>query len=569
MKISSTYHLTIFGMMCRSVGSEYSKRVETSMREGGLSAALAVERPSPSEYTTPDSFRDDYLISSYLSKYELSSDNSRLENEAITQYKDTERTLATVNLNLRRGSSYAGVEGIISDARRKISSILGFGKPANDSLNLNEFAACVDWGPGATSTLMSKDSQLDNKILERQLGVTRRALKYAHAYLRYDTSFVSARFGFPVEQCSLLPGEFHVHEYDRFTTVPKSWKSRRSIAIQPTLNLFLQKGIGRMIRKRLRRDGIDLDDQSRNQSLAHRAFLEHYATIDLAKASDSVSTELVRLLLPPEWFEIMDDLRTHYTKIGDDLIRLEKFSAMGNGFTFELESLIFYALCWAVVRKEANDQETEIAVYGDDIIVASKHAARVIDVLSYCGFSTNVDKTFVDGPFYESCGKHFFNGQDVSPVYQKKVMGTLPELIRAHNRLFRWCTNGSFFFDRFRYVLDMLSQACTTLMCGFNRRKRLHIKCPRIPWWLDGDDGLLSNETFKCDQNSIFHLKVLSFQPSRKTADNYALLATTFRKGVVVSSPYMGLLSLRGVGKYQIRTRRVLRVRSDVLAVIS
>lgn len=567
MKTSSTLHQTVFGQMCREVNSEYSLRVEKSMRAGGLVAALKVAMKPHAEYLTPRSFRDDYLISSYLSKIELSQDNSRLESEAIAQFKETELRLESVNRFLSRGSSSAGVEGIISDARRKILSILGNGHPGRASFDLDEFAYGVDWGPGATATLKSQVSTLDNKILEPQLSVTRRALKYAHAYFRYDTSFVSARFGFPVEQCTLLPSEFHVRESDRFTTVPKSWKSRRSIAIQPTLNLFFQKGVGKMLRNRLRRDGINLDDQSRNQKLAARAFFEHYATIDLAKASDSVSTVLIRLLLPDDWFCVMDDLRTHSTDIDGEELRLNKFSAMGNGFTFELESLVFYALCWAVVRKEANDQTSEIAVYGDDIIVANKHAPRVIEVLKYCGFETNVDKTFVEGPFYESCGKHYFQGVEVTPLYQKKLLSDLPEVIRAHNRLFRWCIVGDnrFYDTRFRVLLDMLSQVCQRLMETFSRRKKALKKVPRIPWWMEGDDGLLANFTLPCDRNHISNIEVITFRPAKQGADGYALLANTLRKGVIVETPYMGLLSLRGVGKYQLSRRRVVRRRADVL----
>lgn len=581
MKNSSTLHNTIFGAMCRAVGSDYANDIEKQYREGGLNA-ISAYRPNPSAYSTPHSFRDDYLIYSYLSKFELSQDKEKLEKEAVVQFKETESRMLSVNRHLRTGSASRGVEGIISDARRKISSILGYGRPLCDSFNMNEFAERVDWGPGATATLVSEVSTLDKKILEPQLSVTRRAIRYALAYLCYDTNFVSARLGFQAERATLLPSEFNVIEYDRFTTVPKSWKSRRAIAIQPTMNLFLQKSVGSMIRKRLLRCGIDLDDQSRNQNLACRAYFEHYATIDLAKASDSVSTELVRLLLPDDWFQVMNDLRTHQTKIDDEVLTLNKFSAMGNGFTFELESLIFYALSWAVVRDESDDRESEIAVYGDDIIVSSKHALRLIDVLSYCGFETNVDKTFVSGPFYESCGKHFFQGADVSPIFQKKMLKGLPELMRGHNRLFRWCSVAGVIDNRFDHILSML-YACSvrehriyfSQQFHFRQRKRAKKKLlteqmidsafPRIPFWLEGDDGILTNDIFATDVNRKLTLKVLSFRPFKVKADNYALFATAIRKGVVVSSPYLGLLSKRGVGKFHYCERVVYRYNNGVL----
>lgn len=568
MKNSNTLHLEILLSMCKQVSSEYSKLVQHALASGGFLNALRVKMPKPEEYSTHNSFRDDYLISNYLSKFEGSTNLKTLENEAILQFKETEGRLLDVNRHLRSGSCNAGVEGIISDARRKISAILGYGNHLKDSFNLNEFAACVDWGPGATATLKSTDCTMDKKILEPRLGVTRRALRYALAYLRFDTSFVSARLGFQSEQCTLLPSEFYIDESDRFTTVPKSYKSRRSICIQPTLNLFFQKAIGRMIRKRLQRDGINLDDQSRNQKLASEAYAKGFATIDLARASDSVSTELVRLLMPNDWFEHMDNLRTRSTNIDSEVHTLNKFSAMGNGFTFELESLIFYALSWACVRCEADDRESEIAVYGDDIIVHSRHAERLIAVLKYCGFETNVDKTFVSGPFYESCGKHFFTGLEVTPVYQKKALTTLPEIIRAHNRLYRWSVRNEWFDKRFSDIFVRLSYEANKLLDTFSKRKMCRVKVPVIPWWLEGDDGLLTNDKFVADKHGILHIKVLSFVPLKVKAENYALLATSLRKGVVVSSPYNGLLSKRGVGKFQFRVRRVYRTRADVLMEI-
>ncbi|DAD52739.1 TPA_asm: RNA-directed RNA polymerase, partial [ssRNA phage SRR7976323_3] len=550
MKNSSTLHITAFAMMCRKVGSDYSNAVEKSLRENGFASIHDVAFPNFREYSTPDAFRDDYMIKCFLSKLNLSQDKEELTNKCIAQFKETELRLSTVNRNLRRGSAFSGVEGIISDARRKISSILGYGRPSKDSFNLNEFAEGVDWGPGATSTLNSRVATLDKKILEPQLSVTGRALRYALAYLRYDTNFVSARLGLQAEQCTLLPGEFHVTEHDRFTTVDKKWNARRSISIQPTMNLFLQKGVGKMIRRRLQRCGINLDDQSRNQFLASRAFEEGLATIDLANASNSVSTELVRLLLPSDWFDVLNDLRTHSTDINGEIIRLEMFSSMGNGFTFELESLIFYALCWAVVRSEANDEESAIAVYGDDIIVASMHASRLITVLSYCGFETNVDKTFVSGPFYESCGKHFFEGKDVSPIFQKKLPNDLYEIIRMHNRIFRWCIRGDHLDTRFRIILDILYQAGSLCM-PFSQRKGTRLTAPRQPHWLEGDTGFCLNEKFRHDQNGIFRLWAVIFSSKKIKADNHALFSNTIRKGVVVDSPYKGLLSLRGVGKHQ------------------
>ena len=52
-------------------------------------------------------------------------------------------------------------------------------------------------------------------------------------------------------------------------TVPKSYKTNRVIAIEPSWSMFFQKGVGRMIRKRLERFGqLHPDAQERAKNFA-------------------------------------------------------------------------------------------------------------------------------------------------------------------------------------------------------------------------------------------------------------------------------------------------------------
>jgi hypothetical protein len=554
-------------ILSKQVGTDYSAAIAKAIAEDGYLRALKLGAPKPQEYSHPDIFRADYLCYSYLSKFEGYVDTDNLADEAISSFLQTEQVVGKVNHFLAYGSAKSGVEGIISDARRKVIRILDRVDLTCDKFPYKEFIEGCDWGPGATATLKSRDARLDKKILERPLSVTSRALPYMRSYISYDTSMGSARLGFQAESYSPLPCEFQVVEYDRFTTVPKNWKTRRSIAIQPTANLFLQKGIGRMIRNRLRRDGIDLDDQSRNQILASRAFKDGYATIDLAKASDSVSSELVDLLLPPSWVIPMRDLRTRFTKIGDHMHHLNKFSAMGNGFTFELESLIFYSLLYATIRCEARDFESEIAVYGDDLIVHQKHFKRVVEVLNYCGFSINDDKSFSEGHFFESCGKHYFGGFDVTPVFQKKIVNSLPEAMRCSNRLFRWAHFSEGFLDRRVRLAWEASVSYADRFLDFGFRKKLKV-LPRAPYYLEGDDYILWPDfVVPRNRSSTYRIKAISFAPEKIRADGYALLSYSLKR-VVTDSPFRDFLSLRGFGKYRYSTRLVLGRGTDVLSWI-
>ncbi len=222
----------------------------------------------------------------------------------------------------------------------------------------------------------------------------------------------------------------------RLTFVPKTAKTDRSIVVEPLVNTYLQKGVGSYIRDRLRDSGCNLNSQAKNQRFALLGSRDgSYATIDLSSASDTISRELVAALLPYDWWSLLDDLRTHRISMPDGSdIWLEKFSSMGNGFTFELESLIFFALAKLVVT------DGEVSVYGDDIIVPTPFYSEMTRALEMFGFTVNTEKSFSSGPFRESCGKDFFAGVDVRPCYVKDRL-SIKELFRLHNFFVRNCRN--------------------------------------------------------------------------------------------------------------------------------
>jgi hypothetical protein len=256
-----------------------------------------------------------------------------------------------------------------------------------------------------------------------------------------------------------LPAEQQAEELFEFvpgnkvTTVPKNAKVDRCIAIEPDLNMYVQKGIGAMIRSRLKRVAVNLDDQTHNQRLAKEASLTGLlATIDLSSASDTVSLKLVELLLPDDWTEAIKQSRSDRGVMPDgELITYQKVSSMGNGFTFELESLIFWALCSSVMSllKPASRQ---LAVYGDDLIVPVENCHTILWLLRFLGFTPNQKKTFLKGPFRESCGKHYFLGVDVSPFYIKKDVESSDRLISVANSIRNWSLTS--------FGLDPLLKTC-------------------------------------------------------------------------------------------------------------
>jgi len=160
------------------------------------------------------------------------------------------------------------------------------------------------------------------------------------------------------------------------------------------------------------------------------------ATIDLSSASDTISKELVWLLLPESWAQALDIARTGDVTLPDgNSIELAKFSSMGNGFTFELESLIFYALARAVCELDGEDTRN-LSVFGDDIIVPTGATETLTRVFQLLGFTVNTGKTFSQGPFRESCGADYLFGYSIRPFYQRDLVSDRT-LFSMHNFFIR------------------------------------------------------------------------------------------------------------------------------------
>lgn len=249
--------------------------------------------------------------------------------------------------------------------------------------------------PGATATRSRRKSLPFMKVTMKP-ECTPRALPYIEALYSY--------YGYkkPRPRLSL---------WNRVEAVPKNWKTHRTIACEPTHNVPLQLAFDDHIKARLRRNGVNLLDQSLNQELARQGSIDgSFATIDLSSASDTLALNVIHLLFPENWARYVLDIRSPFYKMDGVLRKYAKFSSMGNGTTFGLESLIFAACCSAVGAKEWN-------VYGDDIIVSTEHYSSIARLLKYLGFSLNWTKSFHEGPFRESCGADWFSGQNITPFY--------------------------------------------------------------------------------------------------------------------------------------------------------
>jgi hypothetical protein len=226
-------------------------------------------------------------------------------------------------------------------------------------------------------------------------------------------------------------------------TVPKKSDIDRCACKEPDLNMFIQKGIGSHFRRCLRRIGINLNDQSRNRSLAHIGSVTNdLSTLDLSSASDSVTVGLVALLLPETWYTLLDAVRCQVTVIDREEHQNEMFSSMGNGFTFELETLLFLTLAKAVAH--FTKVSGTISVYGDDIICPRDMVHDLIWVLNWFGFQVNTEKSCLEGPYRESCGGHYYKGIDITPFFLAEPLKTMTDVIDVANKLRQWATVDEF-----------------------------------------------------------------------------------------------------------------------------
>lgn len=208
--------------------------------------------------------------------------------------------------------------------------------------------------------------------------------------------------------------------------VPKTALVGRFIGKPCNVNAYYQTSLGKSLNMRLRRRGIDFTyAQDIHRRLARHASIRNHLTTDDQKwASSLIYRSLVKYLVPDDWFKPLDACRDYELSLPGGLRKtLNQFATMGNGFCFELETIIFLGLLYTAASFEGiSISDRNIKVFGDDLIYPSKLTERVRAIGRNVGFITNVDKSFSDGPFRESCGGDYFNGHLVRPVYLDRTV---------------------------------------------------------------------------------------------------------------------------------------------------
>lgn len=283
-------------------------------------------------------------------------------------------------------------------------------------------------GPGATAEGYTTNQKW-------HFGVWHDRLEQLFSYSRHGT----ANYGLAAEKEVQDRVSFVPENEERpvkVVFVPKTMKTPRVIAIEPSCMQYIQQGLMRFLvplvegGSRLTAGRVNFTDQKVNQRLALRSSSDgRLATLDMKEASDRVSYAHAKALFAahPELWACIDASRSRVALLPNGkIVALRKFASMGSALCFPVEALAFYCAIVAsrlrsrfapVTHASIHRMSRDVYVYGDDLIVPTDEAESIGQDLASFGFKVNTHKSFWTGKFRESCGVDAYDGVNVTPTY--------------------------------------------------------------------------------------------------------------------------------------------------------
>jgi len=409
-----------------------------------------------------------------------------LDDAGFAQFLDTNEKVGNFSVRLD--------QQLVRDAQYFIETILWrYNSTLDDSniqehMDINHLFDLWRFGPGASNEVSG--THCAEKI-EQAMTCTQSAEDLV-VNLRSRSPYFSAFDALNGMGTSLVEGS-------KLTTVPKNEETVRIIAIEPSGNMALQLAAGQYLTNVLKHIGLDISKQQPiNKAYAHRGSIDgSLATIDLKSASDMISPELIRILFPRKWYDLLMKVRSDYTTIKGVKVKLNMISTMGNGFTFPLMTLCIVALIYAF-RAQRNGPTLYVswedtAVFGDDIIVPVTEYVDFCCVLQDAGFVVNTDKSYYTGPFRESCGGDYYEGVDITPFYVRSLESD-SDIYVVINQVLSWVIKHK--------VLTHQTLAFLATL----------IKDPLfVPEWSNPDQGILTQQVesrYKFLQPKAIHKKI-------------------------------------------------------------
>lgn len=428
----------------------------------------------PSDYNNPETYFLDAQACAFLKKAPAFSDDCPSEDRL---HEEAAARLVSVELHNKRTSDrlsrFLPENLLIEDAQEDaIFTFIGEWR--------KDIAAILRGLPDAIIPSFSGGSTLSDSGEKTTIPD-----KLSSSVTYYPSSSDLLKFIYETHWGSTMDGLPSVVRGNRFFTVPKSALKRRSCCVEASANISLQLAVGRCIEDRLSR-ALGWSIRSAEGPIRPNSFKRGYmdpcvsaafpqarlakelhmatacasssevdinreiSTIDLSSASDTVTRTLCKLVLPGSWFQLLDSLRAPLRNhgCGKEGVRgwhhNQLMSSMGNGYTFPLETLLFWTLCRTVVRLQTDDdlELYDISVFGDDMLVPARYSRDIVAALEYFGFVVNSEKSFLFGQFKESCGGDYFDGTAVRPYYLENSLDEPQDWIALANGL-RRVANGN------------------------------------------------------------------------------------------------------------------------------
>lgn len=286
-------------------------------------------------------------------------------------------------------------------------------------------------GPGSTADKLSGNAKFNQRSWPERLEEVFPAMDYLLPSPRFYANLDRVEFIEPGAETPV-----------KVITVPKTLKTPRIIAVEPTCMQYAQQAIAGPLVELLERDSVSkwflgFRDNKPNQVFARKGSVDgSLATLDMSEASDRVSNQLVVELLRNHGHlsEAVAACRSTRADVpGYGVIPLAKFASMGSALCFPFEAMVFLTLIFCGIEnaqnsvlsaKDLKSFRGKVRVYGDDIIIPVEYTQDVTACLEAFGFKVNVNKSFWTGNFRESCGKDYYLGHDVSVVKCRRMIPT-------------------------------------------------------------------------------------------------------------------------------------------------
>lgn len=414
-------------------------------------------RVNPADYSDSEEYFKDVFITDFLRKVEVEIPGVDLEAEAVELFLQLEKENERTNCRLSR---FVDAQGPLDPGDTRILEFLSeMRKTVGDLMGAIPSRLDVKFGPGATF----RDQGVYTTVPDKITSIPTATLDS----LDFLPFWWESAWGRSVAAEQLFNSP-EVVRGNRFTSVPKDGLKRRGICIEPSMNVAWQLFIGKTLKTGLRSMGIDLKHGKQiHMSMAKRGSRDGSTfTLDMSNASDMNAYTMVKLVTPKRWFDVLCSLRSPMTFVNGKWHLLSKFSSMGNGFTFELETIIFASVVMTLAKLRGVELKPGInfGVYGDDIIAPITLFQDVVAVLKFLGHTPNLKKTFSDGKFRESCGGDYFDGIAVRPHHVETIPAEPVEIISLCNGIRRAYTQDPDRVDSRRAWLGRARAICIGLL---------------------------------------------------------------------------------------------------------